>query len=85
MGELRLIERATMLEPVLLDIIAEACTAGKSARYNRIKTYIHLRDWASHYVGWYARKPELRTADYYDAIIGLVSALLPEDEVDKQS
>jgi hypothetical protein len=80
---LDLIEQATMREPSLYTIIGEACAANQLARYNRIETYIELRNRADRFVGWYARDKSLATTEHYDAIIGLINALLPPDEVDK--
>ena len=77
-----LIARAIELEPAIGRILNEAKEQQNEPGYHRIRTYIALRNDASHYVGWDARKRELGTMEHYDAIVNTIRDLLPADDVD---
>ena len=71
-----------MIEPRIRDVIATAAAQINTPGYNRIRTYVELRNRTTHLVGWMAHEPKLKTSICYDVVIRTIDDLLPPDDVD---
>jgi len=73
------LQEILLTEPRLLPILIEAHTQKTGPDYDRIVTYIRLRNQAVHLVGYFAENPGLRTSFDYDIVIQTLIDLLPPD------
>ena len=78
----QLLEAALMYEPHLEELLNLARNQQTSEDYNRLRTFIDLKKKVSLYVGWAAKKPELRSEDYLKVVVDAISELLPPDKID---
>ena len=76
------IQEILLLEPRLLEFLIQAHTQKTGDSYNRIQTYVELRNAVIPLVGWYAEHPDLRTSSDYMVVIETISDLLPPDRWD---
>jgi hypothetical protein len=78
----KLLQEILQTEPRLLPIIETAKNQKRQRGYNRVRTYIELRNQAMSYVGHSARNEQLSSSRHYDAVIRTIDDLLPPDEID---
>ena len=71
------------IEPRLIPILEEAKKQRNIAGYDRIRTYIRLRNAACNYVGYECENPKLKNSKSYDLIRSAIDDLLPPDNIDK--
>jgi hypothetical protein len=71
------------MEPRLLPIINEERAQQAYEGYSRVRTYYALKARASGPVAYEAERPELRTPQHYDAVLGATRWLLPPDSIDR--
>jgi len=77
-----LLQEVLHAEPELRPILEQARRQRNVKGYNRIETYLSLRDSIQYLVGWYAHNPEIKTRLHHDAVIRTIADLLPPDQVD---
>jgi len=77
-----LLVEALRIEPRLQRFVDEAKTQQNVDGYNRIRTYIRLRNACSSLVGWFAENASLKTREHYSAVTQTIADLLPPDDVD---
>ena len=69
-------------EPRLQKILDHAIYQECDASYDRIRTYLALRNQLFPLVGWHAAKPELQNSADYQLVIETLIDLLPPDHTD---
>ncbi len=74
------IQQIITIEPAVANILALA--ADPEPRENRWVAYEALKRMSSPFVGWDARRDELRTEAHYDSLIEAIDELLPQTESD---
>lgn len=72
----QLLQQILQTEPSLLPIIEAAKSQKRRPDYDRVRTYIELRNQAFACVG------HISTSAYYDAVLSAIDDLLPPDAVD---
>ena len=77
-----LLLEAVEVEPRLKPILEEARKQKNVPGYHRIRTYLALKERMEPLVGWEAKDERLQTMQHYDAVLGMMSDLLPQDDVD---
>ena len=78
-----LVAESVRIEPRLVPIINEARAQLAYEGYSRVRTYNALKARAYGLVGYEAERPELRTTQHYDAVLGAIEWLLPPDSIDR--
>ena len=76
------LQQILFLEPRLKPVLDLAACCTRTDHYDRIRTYIHLRNQAIPLVGWHADHPDLRNSTDYQLIVDTIADLLPPDNID---
>jgi hypothetical protein len=71
------------IEPRLVPIITDAVNQKNGFEYNRVSTYIELRNKAAQLVGWSGENTQLKNCESYDVVIDTIDDLLPPDNLDQ--
>lgn len=77
-----LLQQVLQVEPRIRPILEEAEQQKRGGGYHRIRKYIELKRKASRLVGWDSQNKELRTQEFYSAVISTIDDLLPPGDVD---
>lgn len=77
-----LVQEAIKAEPLLLKVFALAAQSRCVKGYNRVERYYDLKELAALFVGWDGSNVSLGDSVYYDAVIGVISDLVPADSAD---
>lgn len=77
-----LLLEAVEVEPRLKPLLEEARKQKNVPGYHRIRTYYALKKQMDWLVGWQAKDKRIQSQKHYDAVVGMMSDLLPEDDVD---
>ena len=70
------------IEPLLALTLEEAMAIRRNPEYDRVRTYIRLRNQVVPLVGWFAAQEALHNSGDYQLVIDTIMDLLPQDETD---
>jgi len=82
MANNRRLQEILNIEPRLAAILEEAKGIRRNPEYDRIRTYIRLRNQVIPLVGWFAAQEALHNSSDYNLVINTIVDLLPQDEID---
>jgi hypothetical protein len=74
------LREAIRIEPEILSLLQDAKNVNIQLGYDWEKHYTRLKARATNLVGWEATNPKLIETKYYDAVIKVITNLLPGDD-----